>query len=181
MPVIGLVGNKRVGKDTCADYLVSKGYTKLSFAHFLKESLKILFDWTDEHFNDDNKEKIDPYWNVSPRYMCQNLGTYLRDNMKEFIEGKSFHIKRLHKVVQELHTDKIVFSDIRYQDELNYVFSLNYGTIIKITRNNVQLNEYSNHQSETGIDSLMYIDYHIENNSTKEELFKKIDEILIKL
>ena len=52
------------------------------------------------------------------------------------------------------------------------------GTIIKITRNDVQLNEYSNHQSETGINSLVYIDHHIENNSTKEELFKKIDKIL---
>lgn len=172
--IIGLVGNKRVGKDTCADYLVSKGYIKLSFAYFLKESLKVLFDWTDEHFNDDNKEKIDSYWNVSPRYMCQNLGTYLRNNI---ICNESFHIKRLHKVVQELNGLNIVFSDIRYQDELNYVKSLD-GIIIKIIRNDVQLNEYSNHQSETGINSLMYIEHHIENNSNKEELFKKIEEII---
>lgn len=172
--VIGLVGNKRVGKDTVADYLVSKGYIKLSFAYFLKESLKVLFDWTDEHFNDDNKEKVDPYWNVSPRYMCQNLGTYLRNNI---ITDNSFHIKRLHKVVEELKGLNLVFSDIRYQDELDYVKSLG-GSVIKITRDSVQLNEYSNHLSETGINSLTNIDHHIENNYTKEELFEKIDKAL---
>lgn len=177
MHIIGLVGNKRVGKDTVADYLVSKGYIKLSFAYFLKESLKVLFDWTDEHFNDDNKEKIDLYWMVSPRYMCQNLGTYLRSNINSFIAGKSFHIKRLHKVVEQLKGLNIVFSDIRYQDELDYVKSLS-GTIIKITRNDVQLNEYSNHQSETSINLLLGINHYIENNSTKEELFNKINEIL---
>jgi hypothetical protein len=174
MSIIGLVGNKRVGKDTCADYLVSQGYIKLSFAHFLKESLKVLFDWDDESFNDDNKEKNDVYWGVSPRYMCQSLGTFLRNNI---ITDKSFHIKRLDKVVKSLYGLNIVFSDIRYQDELDYVKSLG-GIIIKITRNSVQLNEYSNHQSETGIDKLINYDYHIKNNSTKEELFNELIKLL---
>jgi hypothetical protein len=131
MSIVRLIGNKRVGKDTCADYLVTKGYIKLSFAYFLKESLKILFDWTDENFNDDNKEKIDPYWEVSPRYMCQNLGTFLRND----IYVSCFHIKRLDKIVKTLKGSNIVFSDIRYQDELDYVKSLG-GIIIKITRGN---------------------------------------------
>ena len=39
--IIGIVGNKNVGKDTLADYLVKeKGFIKYAFADPLKEGLK---------------------------------------------------------------------------------------------------------------------------------------------
>ena len=172
--IIGLVGNKRVGKDTCADYLCyTHNFKKYSFATYLKESLKILFDWDDNSFNDDNKEKIDEYWSCTPRYMCQELGSFLRNI------NINFHIKRLDKDIQKHllnRKENIIFSDIRYQNELDYVKSLG-GIIIKIDRNTI-LNNYSNHESETSIQYLNNIDHYIDNNSTKQELYNKIKTIL---
>ena len=181
--IIGLVGNKRVGKDTCADYLChTHNFKKYSFATYLKQSLKILFDWTDESFNDDNKEKVDEYWSnnnsiISPRFMCQELGTFLRNI------DINFHIKRLDKDIQKhllnntLYERKnIIFSDIRYQNELDYVKSIG-GIIIKINRDTL-LNEYSNHESETSINVLTNINHIINNNFTQEELYKNITSIL---
>ena len=173
--IIGLVGNKRVGKDTCADYLsYNNNFKKYAFAKYLKESLKILFDWDDNSFNDDNKESIDLDWNVTPRQMCQDLGSFLRNI------NINFHIKRLDKDIQKIllsHPNtNIIFTDIRYQNELDYVKSLG-GVIIKIDRNTV-LNKYSNHESETSINNLKGINYTIYNNLSKEDFYNKINNVV---
>ena len=107
MIIIGLCGNKGHGKDTIADILVSKyNFKKLAFADVLKNSLKELFGWDDKSFSHDFKEHKDKYWDVSPREMCQQLGTeFLRIHCKDLISSKmvlpnneeytaSFHIKR---------------------------------------------------------------------------------------
>jgi hypothetical protein len=170
--IIGLVGNKRVGKDSCADYLCyTHNFKKFSFATYLKQSLKILFDWDDSHFNDDNKEKVDTYWDITPRQMCQDLGSFLRNF------NKNFHINRLDKDIKKLNNANIVFSDIRYQNELDYVKSLG-GIIIKIDRNTVK-NEFSNHESETSIDNLNGIDSYIINNLSLDILYKNINNIIL--
>lgn len=191
MKIILLVGNKRVGKDTCANELVKNNYIQFSFAKFLKKSLQPLFDWTNETFNDDNKERIDNYWNITPRKMCQELGTeFLRDYCSSFldlniihpitkeIKKVSFHIKRLHKEILKYYNTNtnIIISDGRFQDEIDYVKWLN-GKIIKIVRN-TNLNEFSNHKSETGIDNLINIDYILLNNGTKEELINKLKSVI---
>ena len=50
--IIGITGKKGVGKDTLADYLVKEhGFVKLSFAKYLKEFLKIMFDWDDSFYD----------------------------------------------------------------------------------------------------------------------------------
>lgn len=173
--IIGLVGNKRVGKDTCADYLCyTHNFKKYSFATYLKQALKILFDWDDASFNDDNKEVVDTFWNVTPRQMCQDLGSFLRNF------NKNFHINRLDKDISKLgklDNVNIVFSDIRYQNELDYVKSLG-GIIIKINRNTV-LNDFSNHESETSIDNLTGIDSYIINNGTLDILYSNLNNIIL--
>ena len=107
--------------------------------------------------------------------MCQQLGTFLRKI------NINFHIKRLDKDIKKIllsnPNTNIVFSDIRYQNELDYVKSLG-GIIIKINRN-VITNEYSNHESETFVNSLSGIDHTINNNLVKEELFKNIKTIIL--
>lgn len=191
MKIILLVGNKRVGKDTCANELIKNNYIQFSFAEFLKKSLQPLFDWTNETFDDDNKERKDNYWNITPRKMCQELGTdFLRDYCSSFLDLNiihpitkeikkfSFHIKRLHKEILKYYNTNtnIIISDGRFQDEIDYVKWLN-GKIIKIIRN-TKLNEFSNHKSETGIDNLINIDYVLLNNGTKEELINKLKSVI---
>ena len=186
MQIIGLVGNKGVGKDTVAKYFIDNGYKQVAFADTLKEALKVLFNWNDELHNQDKKEAVDNEWGVSPRQMLQLLGTeFLRDKCSEYLDTTieynkqkrkfSYHIKKLFLDIKDdiYKGKKFIFSDIRFQDELDFV-KLIGGTIIKIERNVIK-NEFSKHISESNIDKLKYIDYVIENNNTINHLYKKIN------
>ena len=185
--IIGILGNKNVGKDTLADYLVStEGFKKISFATNLKKCLAVMFNWDDNNFSLENKEKKDPVWNVSPRKMLQLLGTeFLREYCKDIIDCKinfndkeevfSYHIKKLFLDNKELfdNNENIVISDVRFPDELKFIKWLN-GKIIKIERNNAVVNEFNNHSSENYINNLEY-DVKIQNNFSKEHLYKTIN------
>jgi len=47
--IIGLIGNKRVGKDTVADYICEKfQFKKYAFADGVKDTCKVLFNFTDD-------------------------------------------------------------------------------------------------------------------------------------
>ena len=190
--IIGILGNKNVGKDTVADYLVkTEGFKKLSFATNLKKFVAIMFNWKDNDFSFENKEKNDPIWNVSPRKMLQLLGTeFLREYCKDIIDCKinfndkeetfSYHTKKLFLDNIELfqNGENIVISDVRFPDELKFIKFMN-GKIIKLTRNNAEINEYNSHSSENYIDKLEY-DALIQNNFTKEHLYKILNIYLEK-
>lgn len=194
MSIIGLTGCKGSGKDTIADYLVNEqGFIKIAFADFIRNALKELFDWDDENFSQEKKEIQDSYWGVTPRKMCQEIGTeFLRIHCKDFISQDfklpndedykaTFHIKRINKeIIKLLNVNsnvKIVFSDIRFQDELDYIKKIG-GKVLKVVRNNSNKNEYSNHISEKNIDGLNNIDYEVSNNESKLLLIKKINLIV---
>lgn len=200
MKIIGLTAKKGSGKDTFADYLVKNhGYIKLSFAQYIKESAKVLFQWTDDDFEQDKKEIKDEYWNISPREFLQQFGTdFLRNflhilnseelkiynNTKIVLCGKkkfSFHIKRLNLHITELYkinsvNNKIVISDIRFEDEYEYVKKLG-GTIIKIERPSIKNNIYSQHESESFFDKLKE-DYLIKNIFSLDIFYNKIEYLL---
>jgi len=192
MKIIGLTALKGAGKDTMADFLVSNNkFVKISFAQFMKDASKILFDWTDEHFEHDNKEIIDKYWGISPRQFLQNFGTEFLRGLSQLnstslciynssiLKGNfSFHIKRLNLHINKLYKNKInniVITDIRFQDEFDFIKQLG-GIIVKINRD-ISSNEYSNHLSETFINDFKE-DFIIYNNSSKEEFYKHIQEFL---
>ena len=197
MKIIGLCGEKGSGKDTIYEFL-SKIYNvkRVAFADPLKESLKDLFLWNDDTFSREKKEMIDEYWGVSPRQMCQILGTdvirnSIFDKFNNIIKVKnneykvSFWIKRIHKELEELLNnmecpyDFIIFTDVRFLDELSYVKNLG-GVMYKIIRPNIEKNEYSNHEAERGIDDEEFnkhIDNLIINNGNLKDLSEKIENI----
>ena len=191
MPIIGICGLKGSGKDTLANHLVETNeFIKIAFADFIRNALMELFDWDETSFSPEKKEVKDPYWGVTPRKMCQEIGTeFLRHHCKDFISSEfnlpngekyngSFHIKRINKeIIKLLEADpkiNIVFSDIRFQDELDYIRKLG-GKIIRVSRNTLQNNEFSNHISEKNISDLKNVDIELENNSTILEFYKRIN------
>ena len=162
------------------------------FADFIKNAAKELFDWEDKSFDTNNKEKIDEYWGVTPRKILQELGTeFLRVHCKDILSTEfelpngekvnaTFHIKRINKEVIKLlsNGDKnIIFSDIRFQDELDYIKNLG-GVIIKVVRPSLSNNEFSQHISEQNINKLENIDYELVNDHHIPHLYKKTSLIV---
>ena len=75
--IIGLSGKKRVGKDTVADYLVSKyGFIKYSFADPIKAVAKILFGFSENQLYGNNKEEIDRLENLYSWHFVNNFWNY---------------------------------------------------------------------------------------------------------
>lgn len=182
--LIGLIGNKRVGKDTFANYLVDNyNFEKKSFGEPLKEACKIIFDFTDEQIETDLKEKIDERWNISPRKVFQILGTeifrdYLPNNINEFKNFKDeFWIIRFKKWYENNKDKNIIITDVRFINESENLKILG-AKLIKI--NNLNIKYIDEHKSETENKEIKY-DYLINNNSTIDEYYKNIDKLMNKI
>lgn len=168
--LIGIIGKKESGKDTVGDYLVKNfEYQKYSFALPLKKVCKELFLLEDNQLTEHKlKEQIDIRWGMSPRQMLQKVGTDLiRNNIDE-----DFWIKHF-KFWYKTNKGNVVVTDCRFQNEVDIIKELG-GIIIKINRNTQRSDK---HISED-VDTLKGIDYILDNNDTKENLYKSIIELI---
>jgi len=174
--LIGLTGIKRSGKDTVGDYFTHKyGYTKIAFADPLKDTLKILFHFSDDQLYGDLKETIDERWGITPRHAMQYFGTEIvRNRMGEMIPGigENFWIKNAEMRIEQCGT--VVVTDVRFPNESDLIRKRK-GILIRIIR--PCLNNMDGHTSETMINDIV-VDYEIVNDGTIEDLYRKVDEIM---
>ncbi|VVU95160.1 hypothetical protein CPAV1605_885 [seawater metagenome] len=178
--IIGITGKKYHGKDMLADYLVSLGFIKYSMANPLKSGLKEFFGFNEKQVNGEEKEIIDPEWGVSPRQVMQFFGTEVMQlKIQELIPNieRNFFVKRFNKFCQVNKGKNIVVADIRFQHEINFIKN-NNGIIIKTFRSNANTENHNEHISEAGIDKLIGIDFEIQNNSSPEVAFQRLNEIV---
>lgn len=164
--VIGIAGPARCGKDTVADIIMKNNpaYRKHSFADPIKEMLKAGLGLTDEQLWGDNKETIDPRYDVSPRYMMQTLGTEW---------GRNIINSELWVVAMEQRINKgMIIPDIRFENEAAFVRK--YGVLIHVTgRGGID----GDHISESGI-SCESFDRVIANSGGIEDLERLIKGVL---
>lgn len=140
--LIGITGIKGSGKDTIADHLVRKyGFYKRSLAAPLKNACKCLFGFTDDQLNGSSKEIPDYRWfGITPRETMQFVGTDLfRKQMcklnRNFDDENFFlHIFKLWYEDDANTKSLVVISDVRFQNEVDYIRSQN-GVVIKILYN----------------------------------------------
>lgn len=151
---IGLIGLAGSGKDTAAEALVKLGYWRNSFAAALKD-LAYEFGW------DGQKDE-------RGRALLQDLGMAARRyNPNFWIEQLIWPTKgRLFGVPQ-------VFTDVRFQNEADYVRSIS-GIIVRIVRPGIIA---QNHESELK-QSEIAADIEIVNDGTIEDLHNKIRAII---
>jgi hypothetical protein len=195
--ISGLIGS---GKDTVAKYLqYNYNYKSVSFAASLKDAVSAVFGWDRDLIEGQTAESrhwrecVDQWWaqrlgipHLSPRWILQYWGTEVcRQGFHDDIWIASLENK-LRK-----SADNIVISDARFPNELSTIRKLG-GISLRITRGNepdwylkaVQANlgdidakeqlQKTIHPSEwswIGYD----FDYTIDNNSTVESLYKKVD------
>jgi hypothetical protein len=181
--IIGFLGRKRNGKDTCADYLVEKyDCIKIAFADPIKEIIKILFNLSDEQLYGDKKEEVDVNWGVSPRNIMQFIGTEIFRNkigallpeIKDDFWVKSFEAK-----IKHMDNNKIILvSDVRFQNEVDVIKKLG-GIIIKVERPAMKM-DYDAHISESLIDNITNYNYLIKNDKTLELLYIELESVVNK-
>jgi hypothetical protein len=171
MPIIGLLGRSRVGKDTIADLIIKNypQYQKVRLAAPIKAAVKDLYGWDDTHLETNLKEEIDPAFGVSPREAM----VYITNSMKSF-GGDDFFWRRFEDQYKRgLLGKNIIIPDVRYRNDVESISKLG-GIIIKIERKNASV---PLHAFESHIDNISY-DVLITNDSTRRSLEEKIKEIL---
>lgn len=186
IPLIGICGIKKSGKDTSADYLINNyALTKKAFADPLKKACKELFYLTDDQLYgpQDIKESADQRWfGCSARTILQYVGTdLLRDQLNKIMPelGEDIFVYNF-KLWYEAELQKntipphIIISDVRFQNEVDYIKKLG-GIVIRINRPSVETNDM--HPSEKSIKNLINIDYDVDNIGTLDELYGKINDI----
>ena len=180
--LIGILGRKSSGKDTTADYMcLNYNFEKLILAQPLKDACKLLFNFSDEQLYGNLKETIDPNWGTSPRIVLQYLGTdiFRRDINKIIpnIDG-NFWVNLIASKYTEMKNNNknafAVISDVRFQNEIDKIHEQG-GVVIKIIRSSLSNTDI--HESEKNIDTLE-ADYTIINDSTKDNLYNEIDNIV---
>jgi hypothetical protein len=79
MIIIGLIGDNRVGKDTIAEFIkeYDPSFKTLAFADPVKDLARTLFNFNQDQLYGNQKEIIDPRWNITPREVMTKLGTEL--------------------------------------------------------------------------------------------------------
>lgn len=142
--LVGLVGNKHVGKSLISTHLKNThGFTELAFASPLKIQLSDWFCLPIDNFHDQvKKEKTDDDLGVSPRRLMQVLGNLIRDELPKKLPELNMGRKSLwtwimERRVQEIQEmkkgSKIVISDVRFLEELEFIRSRG-GVLIYIDR-----------------------------------------------
>jgi hypothetical protein len=157
-PIVGIHGPLNGGKDTIADYLIWMGkpisfqpqYKRYAFAKPLKDACKVLFGFSDAQLEDRVlKEAVDPFWGFTPRKAMQHLGTeYGRDLLRKDIWIKRAELEVKNNLEQGLKT---VITDVRFQNEADWIRAQPNSMLIFIEVPNLVRDEKYQHASEAGI------------------------------
>jgi dephospho-CoA kinase len=174
--IIGITGKAGSGKDTLAQNLINNGYIKLSFGSALKDIVSIITGWSRDFVDGTNDERHlretlkHPDYNKTCRELMQIIGTDLFRN--QLADNIWVNIIK-NKIESDKTNNKFVITDIRFNNEAHMIKSMG-GHIIQIIRDNNQI--ISSHISENGI--VQDIDYIIENNGSKDELYDKLNNFI---
>ena len=202
--IVGFVGFIGSGKDTAADYLVNfHGFRRDSFANTLKDAVANVFGWDRTLLEGRTaearawREEVDTWWaerlnmpNLTPRWILQYWGTEVcRQGFHDDIWIASVENK------MRKTTDNIVISDVRFPNEIKAIHNAG-GIVIWVQRGELpswhimagkanngdtfaaeKLKALGVHASETawvGKD----IDHVISNNTTIDDLYKQIKNLV---
>ena len=186
MSIIGVVGIKRSGKDTIADYMIKEyEYTRYSFADPIKRGAIEMFGFTEAQMwgSTEDKETVDPRWNVSPRKMLQLMGTELfQYDIHKYMDEGEFPVGRavwVHKFklwyqdqIQYNPDLKVVIADVRFLHEAKMITELG-GKLVRVER--PELTKNDTHASEVELEQIK-ADITIVNDKTLDDLYANVDK-----
>jgi predicted phosphohydrolase len=167
--IIGLAGKKTTGKNTVAT-LITKGTRKwtfeVAFGSFVKQEVAVACGVTVDHINN-NKEQF--------RTILQWWGTDFRR-----AGNSNYWVYKMDKLLASLYSEEkaavIIITDVRFQNEYDYIKSIN-GILIRVSR---PLVHDDTHLSETDLDKVHEWDSIILNTGTIKDLKKHVEELITK-
>jgi hypothetical protein len=186
-PVLwGICGGMHHGKTTVAEYLVEEhDFVEYAFATPLKEGCRWLFGLTAHQVYGEEKDKLDPFWGVTPRYILQQVGTdVFRKQLKRYLPSIACsHTLWIENFVRWFHNHpgvNVCVSDVRFPDEAQCIRRLK-GKVIKVVRKSL-LNRSSSQHQHASEKSLATIPCHgvLRNDSTIEVLWGNVRKLLKK-
>lgn len=172
VPMIGLNGYARAGKDTVAHILKDYGFEQFSFAARLKEALK----------------RLDPFVNLRPGYRLSQVlpnggWDYVKDEFPEVRDllqrmgtevgrnlfGENFWVDQAMAQIPE--GTKAVFSDCRFPNEAAAILKRG-GQIWRIVRPGVEA--VNAHPSETALNDHPFDQYIFNNGESMADLHEEV-------
>lgn len=201
MPNIGVVGRKRSGKDTIAQYLVKHhGYARVGLADAVKEMALILnpivHAEADTEYDYGYGGEVVAIPAAKPVYLdtviremgwedakdrfpevrriLQTLGTdVIRNNF-----GTSAWIDIMLRKAEELNARgvPVVVPDVRFPDEANVFRHTINDRLIRVARDDPRFIQ-DDHESEQYADTIP-VDFEIDNNGSLEDLREEIEAVI---
>jgi len=176
--LVGICGKAGAGKDTVGDYLIDKyGFKKIALADPIKRLVKDVFALDHYTVYDRNarEQPLDQWDGWSVRKLLQFIGTELfRQKIDDAIWVKSLWYR-----IRDDKDDNYVVTDVRFPNELQF-FEENGGDnflSIKVLREGRDGGVgISGHESEKYDLETKWV---INNDGTFEDLYNKINEIMI--
>lgn len=163
---LAISGKARSGKDTSVDYILN----------MYPENIKLSF--ASELYRVTGNVQRDCNFEVEKdRELLQFLGEWIRGkNPNYFVECAE---RKLQKIASNDNSPNILVSDLRYKNEAEMLKRNNF-ILIRINREDRprMTPEQENHKSEVDLDDYNDWDYIINNDTTLDDLYEKLDEIL---
>jgi dephospho-CoA kinase len=203
--IIGLIGQKRVGKDTVANMLKNIDavcdFKCMALADPIKDISRIMFNFTEEQLYDDAKDIVDPKWGIKPRDFFEQFGTNIMQfdiykylpNLESQVEKRLFWVHSLLAKLKDYDYNKnsnIIVTDVRGLHEIYEINKFTEGKAIFIRivkeqkyniniNNNINNNITSSHITQREPNEIPdeYIFNTINNNGTLEELKTKVKNV----
>lgn len=186
--VIGLNGYARSGKDTAAQALINRGFTRIALADPIREALLALDPYVGLTSDGPVRatealERADHNWDIlkkhplfgaESRRLMQQLGT----EVARVQWWDAFWLDLADKRMAELRAaghNRFVITDIRFPNEAEWAAGRGWP-IVRITRPGV--GPVNGHASEAGLPEEM-IDHEIANDSTIESLHRKVADLAV--
>jgi dephospho-CoA kinase len=193
MTIIGLTGLKGSGKSTVANYITNNyNFSEYALADPIKKIAMIFgFSEKDVYGSQEDKNKINDNLGLCARDFLQKFGTEicrnsLKKNIPNFNLGDSgiIWIKLMEDFINKNINKDIVISDVRFIDEMKSIKKYPNSIIIKIIRpiqnSDNKKDKFLLHSSESSINEIN-ADFTIMNNGDINDLYKKINNILVLL
>lgn len=175
--ICGIGYKARSGKDTIANYLVQEyGFKRRAFADALKEGAAVIFGLSHEQLYGELKEVQDSFWQQTPRYILQKMGTEcMRDGYDKNIWCSALQ----RHIINNAPGSNInwVVPDVRFENEAVLIKKMG-GVVWRVDRPDLEDMGIVGHASETAMDGYMGWDRIITNDGTIEDMCLKIKQIM---